>query len=580
MYRNVLILLLLFFVAETTISAQEKSVMVLFSDSGDIKTTLEKTINKTISQNIGQEKNYNYLLLNLYKQGHLTANIDSISTNISKDTLHITAGPIYKLTHLLPGNLDGEILNYLNYSQKLFFLKPFNYQEIEKLLNKSLQYYENNGYPFATVKLDSIEIKDYELAAKINLTKNQKVTIDSILIKGSKKINPVFIFNYIAIKPGDLYDESKITKIKSRLNELAFLTQSKPLDISFGKAETKLNLYLEDKKASQFNGILGVLPDDKNPSKILFTGDAFFKLQNTLGRGELFEFNWRKLQTQTQELKIQFVYPFILNTPFGIDYKLDIYKKDTTFLSVNNNLGVQYWLKGGNYLKAFVQSKNSVILSTKDIENKATLSQNADINSTYYGLEIKKENYDYRYNPRKGYAFVILGSAGTRKIIKNPKLNQAIYNDLNLKTAQYSGEFNIDYFIPFFSKTTLKLSTKSSFLLGDKLFKNELFRIGGLKTLRGFDEESIFASSYTILNIEYRYLLEQNSYLHAFWNGAYYQTNIVNQKTKDTPYGFGLGISFESKPGIFSISYALGKQFNNPILIKAGKVHFGFVSYF
>jgi hemolysin activation/secretion protein len=80
--------------------------------------------------------------------------------------------------------------------------------------------------------------------------------------------------------------------------------------------------------------------------------------------------------------------------------------------------------------------------------------------------------------------------------------------------------------------------------------------------------------------LEWRYLLEQNSYAYLFWNGAYYENRSVNKFIHDTPYGFGLGLSFETKAGIFSLNYAIGKQFNNPIDIRAAKVHFGLISFF
>ncbi len=82
---------------------------------------------------------------------------------------------------------------------------------------------------------------------------------------------------------------------------------------------------------------------------------------------------------------------------------------------------------------------------------------------------------------------------------------------------------------------------------------------------RGLNAESIFASTFSIVNVEYRYLLEENSFLFAFFNGAYYENKAVNRNIVDRPFGFGAGMSFETKAGIFSISYALGKQFDNPI---------------
>ena len=48
----------------------------------------------------------------------------------------------------------------------------------------------------------------------------------------------------------------------------------------------------------------------------------------------------------------------------------------------------------------------------------------------------------------------------------------------------------------------------------------------------------------------------------------------------DQPIGYGAGISFETKAGIFSINYAIGQQKGNPPDMKAAKVHFGIVNRF
>ncbi|MFN3445035.1 MAG: hypothetical protein ACK44D_04780, partial [Bacteroidia bacterium] len=83
-----------------------------------------------------------------------------------------------------------------------------------------------------------------------------------------------------------------------------------------------------------------------------------------------------------------------------------------------------------------------------------------------------------------------------------------------------------------------------------------------------------------ILNTEIRYLLQQNSHVMIFWNGAWYQNVIRKPTIEDTPYGFGAGLNFETGAGIFSLYYAVGKQFNNSIEFNKAKIHFGFVNYF
>jgi hypothetical protein len=84
-----------------------------------------------------------------------------------------------------------------------------------------------------------------------------------------------------------------------------------------------------------------------------------------------------------------------------------------------------------------------------------------------------------------------------------------------------------------------------------------------------------------MLEVEYRYLLGPNSYIKAFWNGAYYEDRSAGKPfSSDTPWGFGIGGNIETKAGILSILYALGKEKKNNFELRAGKIHFGISSYF
>ena len=107
-----------------------------------------------------------------------------------------------------------------------------------------------------------------------------------------------------------------------------------------------------------------------------------------------------------------------------------------------------------------------------------------------------------------------------------------------------------------------------------------MFRIGGLRTLRGFDEESIYASTYVIPTIEYRYLFAENSNLLLFTEGAWYENVSNGAYLSDTPFSFGAGVNFETKAGILTMTYALGSQLNNPIDLRNGKIHFGLIALF
>jgi hemolysin activation/secretion protein len=176
--------------------------------------------------------------------------------------------------------------------------------------------------------------------------------------------------------------------------------------------------------------------------------------------------------------------------------------------------------------------------------------------------------------------FEITGSIGTRNVKKNSDINSELYDSIELRGTQYRLEGVADYFFPFAQRHVINAGAIGGYLGNSDAFENELFRIGGLKSLRGFNDESIIASSYIIGKLEYRYLMDLNSYLFTFYNLAWYEKNTNTTYVNDTPSGFGAGMAFETKIGIMSLSYALGKEFNNPIQFKTAKIHFGIVNYF
>ncbi len=573
------VILLFFLGCICTVSRAQQNYLLEIKSINDDVLLKKTTYKKTFINKAEREKELRNVLFSCFDKAYLTASFDSLIFDSLSMKAYLSFGAQYKWALLKNGNVDEGVLSEIGFREKLYLNQPVYFKKVKRIQEKLITYYENNGYPFASVKLDSIVISGESIAAQLYLAKNAQKKIDSVVIRGTAKIEPVFIYNYLGIKPGSLYNEAQLKKVNTRITELPFVSPVKPASVRFTDKFNKLILYLDKKQASQFDGIIGILPDNTT-GKILFTGDVNLKLQNGLGRGELIDMNWRSLQAQTQDLKLRLVYPFLLRSPFGIDYNLKLYKKDTSFLDVNQNIGLQYILIGGNYFKIFYNNKSSSLLSTKGLEYLTALPPNADVQNNMYGIGMKYEKLDYRLNPRKGFSVLGNASAGTKNIKKNAKLNPVVYENIQLSSTEYTADFDGSIFIPTSERSTIKAGMQAAFLSGETIFQNELFRIGGLKSLRGFDEESIYASAYSILTLEYRFILEQNSYLYLFGNGAYYENNNVSGFVHDTPIGFGAGISFQTKAGIFAINYALGRQFDNPIEFRNGKIHFGIVNYF
>ena len=400
------------------------------------------------------------------------------------------------------------------------------------------------------------------------------------MIISEDKLPERFIFNYVGIRKGDLYSEALLGRIPDRIDELSFAAQLRNPEIIFTEDETTLILTLERQKANNIDGILGFQPQEDESEETILTGEVDIILRNALGVGELIKAQWRRLQAGTSTLDLGTEFPYLFNTRFGVEANLNIFRLDTAFMNVNQRWGIQYYLRGDRHITGFINRSSTSLINTEQYEDATTLPENADVSFTSYGLTFKTSDVDYKFNPSRGFELYIEGATGVKNIEQNPALENINYDTIELSTSQYNGRTKFDHYLPIFPRFTLNNQFQGGFMINENLFRNELFRIGGLHTLRGFDEESIFVSNYMIYKSELRFKLEKNSFVYAFFNGAWYERDISSEYVSDMPFGFGLGVNFETNAGIFTINYALGRQFDNPIEMRSGKIHFGFANYF
>ena len=507
--------------------------------------------------------------------GYLTASVDSIRWLQDTSKAYIYKGQLYKWAELKPGNVPEEYLSKAGYREKLYRGKKFSPASLSNLIEKVLRIGENRGYPFSQLNLDSIEFRDEGIQAQLHLEKNGFFVIDSLILKGDSETNRTYIENHLSLKMGMAYDQSLLNKIPTRLKELPFISVIKPYEIGMRPGKADIYLYVENKKASNFDGVLGVLPDSETDD-IIITGDIRLNLLNSFKRGEKINLQWQRLQTRTQQLDVNFELPFLFKTPLGVQFQFNLYRQDTLFSQVNLRAGVQYYFLGSNSAEIYYENNQANVLSTSI----QSLDRYVDSRTNLFGLGVKQTDLDYRFNPRKGYFIEVRAAAGQKEILRNQQIDDSEYEGVNLKSDIYNGNLSGGIYVPIGGRSTVLFRVRSAILLNENIFRNELYRIGGLKTLRGFNEQAIFASSYAIGTVEYRFLLEQNSNIFVFFDQGWYEDQVRADAVRDTPFGFGAGISFETGAGIFSLTYALGKQFDNEIQFRDGKIHFGFISFF
>ena len=470
---------------------------------------------------------------------------------------------------------------------------PFNSQAIETMEHELLLWLSDNGFPFAKVRLDSIRVSEGLISAVLMVDKGMPYLMDSIRVNGNVKISERFLHRYLDLPKGSPYKRKTFEDISPRLRELPFLREKEPWVMNFGGNGAVLDLFLEQQRSSQVNVLLGLLPttgaDGKN--KLQFTGEATLNLKNALGNGETIGLNWQQLQVKSPRLNLLYQQPYLFGSAFGISTQFDLFKKDSSFLNINGIIGLQYAVSARQSGKVFLQlfRSNLVTVDTQQVKQTHKLPTDMDMGIYNLGVDYELFTTNYRRNPRKGWEVFGSLSAGTRTIkrnngileIKDPTFNYAsLYDSVDLNSYQFRLKGRVARYFPIGKQSAVQLLASGGWVQSPSLYRNELFQLGGYKLLRGFDEESIYASSYLVSTLEYRYLLGMNSYFFVFTDLGFTANNSSMGNTTNNFLGAGVGIAFETTAGFFNMSLAAGKRDDTKFNLRQTKIHLGYVNYF
>lgn len=522
------------------------------------------------------------LIRSLHDQSYLEASVDSIIYDSGKATAYLYKGARYNHVRVTLDHVDEQVLRTLNIRSARYEGRTIDISVFRALQNRLLEHYEDSGYPFAAATISPVELYGDTIAGRLTIEKNQHYIIDSIFIYSDPPVKREYLYRHIGIKPGDPYSESRFMKAKDRLRETPFLKESRHAEMEFMQKSADLHLYIDRQQASRFSGILGLMPGDAY-NRTRLAGEINLDLVNSFRSMETLSLQWQSPGNQVQQADLKLQQPWFFGLPFGADINLHMYRQDTSWLTVQAEAGILFNFPGNRVIRIFGKTYGTSLIGGK--EGPVTVgSPAAVITSSIFGVSFRHNRINNRLNPYKGREINISAGAGYKRVHPPPGYPGA---GKEHKSGSGEGVANFGLFLPVTPATTLMLANLSGMRInvgpdreGNFFFANELFLLGGIHSIRGFDERSLAATAYSILRVEYRYLFDESGNIFMFFDGMAYRQNLHNTINSDMPFGFGAGMTFNTRAGRFSISYALGSQQGNPVSFRTAKIHIGLISGF
>lgn len=521
----------------------------------------------------------------LQSKGYIAASLDKLDSTNGQFIAHLFLGQQYRWKKISGMSLDNKLVDPL-----------LVWKEQQMIIRN----WSNQGYPFAKVFLDSIQVDSLGyLTAVLRTEKGPFYKIDSVYNTGNVRLSNRFLSQWLDIPSGGAYSQQKLDEVPKKLQELDYLKETRPYELELLGSGAAVHTFLEQHKSSQFNGLVGFLPNNQQLSsqKLLLVGEANLLLRNAFGQGETIGLNWQQLQVRSPRLNLVFRHPYFLGSRFGVDLSFNFFRKDSSFINLDWQLGARYKVEGQKEFRIFliqlVSNLSNGAINTQEIITTRQLPVWGDVSVSSAGLDFSWNKTDYRLNPRKGNEGFLQGTAGRRKTRRNPDIVSlkdpndpnynfaSLYDSLGASSYQFSIKTSLATYLPLGkSASVLKLGAQAGWIQSPRLYRNEFFQLGGFRLLRGFDEQSQYLSRYVVLTTEYRYLAAKNSYFYALLDAGWGAAPFPEKTYSYSYMGTGLGMAFETKAGILNLAWAVGKRSDASWDFRQSKIHLGLTNYF
>lgn len=562
-------------------SAQEGAAqaVILNGNAEDKKILKNYPFEAEVTDSLSAVQFLKELISRLQGDGYFTASATVLEkVDGSRWQSHITLGEQYQWAYLDPGNLDPLMQERSGFREKFFLHRPFSYQDLNKMIERILQEAENSGFPFASVQLTEIKVYQGEVSASLHYESGPYITFGDLQLSGTNKVKADFLASYLKIPSGSAYSEKKVEQITQSIRSLPYVEMTVPLEVSFQNDEAEVHLALANRKVNQMDGLVNLLPNE-NEGGILLTGSLEILLNNLMKSGKQLSLQWQHLQVESQQLSISYQHPYLFRTPYQAGFSFNLLKEDTSFINRSLAFNLSYALPRASLISLNVDFRSSSVLSDLDLQpmNSGTLGEVGDFGLLNLGINLQLNRLNDVLLPTNGWSFSSTIGVGRKHITSttveaDKQVSWQPFSQLTLRQYYRLGKLWVLYH---------RLS--GAYLAGESLYLNDLYRLGGLRSLRGFNDNFFYASYYGMSNLEVRLLLEQaaqtQSYLYIFYDQAILGHQLA-EHYQERPLGLGLGLSITTDVGVFNFAYAVGKIKYQTLDFSLSKIHFGYISRF
>ena len=493
------------------------------------------------------------ILQQVKKRGFFTARIDSISKTNKELIAYLDLGK--KINEIIIVTKKDNTNGIIDSGIDSIKIKT---REFSDLTNQLLEQIDRKGNSFSEITYVNPLLKNDTLFLEMKISNSSSRKIDKVITRGYEDFPKKFISKYFLIDKNTVFSKQKLNQVSALSNKLDFIKEKKAPEVLFKKDSTHLYLFLDKIGTSSFDGLVN-FSSKENGKGLLLNGNLDLKLNNTFNTGEKFEIIWNKVSDEKTDFKINSYVPYLFNSKFSTTLEFYLYRQDSTFINTNFELKTDYSINQKSHASILYSSEKSNYLL--NISNNDLASY-----SNYFiglGYELKKSSTSNLYKYKNGLNLNL--TIGKRKT-DTESINQLKFHFSAFANVQIN------------NRGYLNIKNESGLLTSKNYLLNELFRIGGANSIRGYNEQSIFTNGYSYSNIEFRYSLDTSSYLYSITDLGVYKENTTNKIKK--LLGIGAGYQFRINNNLVNLGYVISTNSSTNAKLNSSRLVVRWTSFF
>lgn len=490
---------------------------------------------------------------------------------------------------------EGELLNAV----KIEPGDAFSPAGIDDAATAVREYFTSRGYLETRVRAERVSnMETREIDVVFRVRESEKFYVESIKIEGNTKTKSKVIIRELALRPGDVFDMTRMDTSQRRLQNTRFFEEVRlnPEDTNI-PGRKDLSVAVREGRTGSFSFGAGFGSVE--------SAVVFFEMR----QGNFDLFNWRSgfqgdgqkfrvrasIGTDSNQILIAFEEPWLFEQRLA--FGVELFRTESDFQSSEYNelrTGFELYLR--RRLFELVEARLSYRLESVEIKDvdKGTYpdaddgiadvfqeAEGKDVVSKV-GLTLLRDTRDSLLFTRKGNRTTVLNEwAGLGGDVD--------YYKFETRTAHYIPTF--DYLDQTFSIIG-RLGTAIPYGSSDDVPFYDRFYLGGPDTLRGYDyrdvsprdaddeDEAIGGNTYGLLSFEYTFRVAEPLGFALFYDAGFVNEDDTDFSTSDYADNWGVGVRLMMLGSPLKLD--LGFPISNPDYVDASgsQFHFSFGTRF